>query len=131
MSQADLARSAAASRSDIAKYEAGRSSPQPPRLAALARALGVTAASLLELPPGGPGLAHLRAAAGLTQAQAAGRAGIGLKRYEMAELGLRPLSAVDAARLAAATGTTTGQVEAAHHRDARQSRAAAPPGKKG
>jgi transcriptional regulator with XRE-family HTH domain len=117
LTPAGLARAAGAPRSDIAKYEAGQASPQPPRLAALARALGVPAASLLELPPAGAGLAHLRAAAGLTQAQLAGLAGIGLKRYELAELGMRPLGDGDIGRLAAATGTSGAQVRDAHRRD--------------
>ena len=117
LTPADLAHAAGATRSDIAKYEAGQASPQPPHLAALARALSVPAASLLELPPGGPGLAHLRAAAGLTQADLAGRTGIRLKRYELAELGMRPLSAADIARLAAATGTGARQVQDACESD--------------
>ena len=110
MTPSGLAGASGAPRSDIAKYEAGQASPQPPRLAAIARALGVPAAALLEPPPGGPGLAYLRAAAGLTQAELAGRAGIGLKRYELAELGLRPLDDDDIIRLAAATGATARQV---------------------
>ena len=125
LTQAALARATGASRSDIAKYEAGQASPQPRRLAAIADAVKVPAASLLEPPPGGPGLAHLRAAAGLTQADLAGRAGIGLSRYELAELGQRPLSGDDIARLAAATGTPARQVQAAHRRDAGRARAVA------
>jgi transcriptional regulator with XRE-family HTH domain len=125
LSPAALARAAGTARSDIAKYEAGQASPQPPRLAAIALALGVPAGSLLELPPDGPGLAHLRAAAGLTQAVLAGRAGIGLKRYELAELGMRPLSAADAARIAAATSSDARQVQEAHQRDTARRRLSA------
>ena len=117
MKPAALAREAAAPRSDISKYLAGSASPQPPRLAALAAALGVPAAALLEFPPGGPGLAHLRAVAGLTQAQLATLAGIGLKRYEAGELGQRPLSGEDITRTAAAVGVAARQIHDAHQRD--------------
>jgi transcriptional regulator with XRE-family HTH domain len=121
MSPAELARRIGASPSDISKYLAGRAAPQPPRLAALARALGVPAASLLQIPDRGEGLAHIRAAAGLTQAQLAERAGIGLKRYELAELGQRRLSGPDITQLAAAVGTTASRIRAAHDRDVLQS----------
>jgi transcriptional regulator with XRE-family HTH domain len=124
MTPADLSRASGASRADITKYESGQASPQPPRLAVIAAALGVPAASLLEPPPGGPGLAHLRAAAGLTQAGLAAMTGIGLSRYELAEVGLRRLADEDITRVAAATGTTARQVRAAHQRDV--GRAAAP-----
>jgi len=125
MSRAELARQAGAPRSDISKYEAGQAAPQPPRLADLARALGVPVASLLEAPGDGEGLAQVRAAAGLTQSALASRAGIGLKRYELAETGRRPLSDTDIARLAAATGMPAQRVRAAHGRDVARARSAA------
>jgi transcriptional regulator with XRE-family HTH domain len=111
--------------SDISKYAAGRAAPQPPRLAALAAALGVTASSLLEIPAAGERLAHIRAAAGLFQAELAARAGISRKRYEAAEAGLRPLSNSDVARLAAAAGVPAGRVRSAHGRDVRRAQSLA------
>lgn len=57
------------------------------------------------------GLAHLRAAADPARAQLADRACIGPKRYELAELGMCPLSDDDIVRLAAATGTAARQVQ--------------------
>ena len=120
MSQASLAAAAGTSPSAISKYLAGQAAPQPPRLAALARALDVPGSSLLQIPGRGEGLAHIRSAAGLTQAQLAERAGIGLKRYEFAELGQRPLNGTDITQLAAAAGTTVIRVRAAHDRDVAQ-----------
>jgi len=122
MSQAELSRKTGAPRSDISKYEAGQAAPQPPRLAVLARVLGVPAASLLEAPGDGESLAQVRAAAGLTQAGLASRAGIGLKRYELAETGRRPLSETDIARFAAAVGMPAQRVRAAHGRDVARAR---------
>lgn len=104
-------------RSDVSKYEAGRAAPPPPRLAVLAGALGTTAAALLEIPADGEGLPHIRAAAGLTQSQLAGRAGIALKRYAAAELGQRPLSDTDITRIGAAAAVPAARVRAAHDRD--------------
>lgn len=121
ISPAALAEAAGTSPSAISKYLAGQAAPQPPRLAALASALDVPAASLLQIPERGEGLAHIRAAAGLTQAQFAEQAGIGLKRYELAELGQRPLSDADITQLAAAAGTTTARIRAAHGRDVTRS----------
>jgi transcriptional regulator with XRE-family HTH domain len=121
ISPAGLAEAAGTSPSDISKYLAGQAAPQPPRLAALARALDVPAASLLQIPESGEGLAHIRSAAGLTQAQLAERAGIGLKRYELAERGQRPLSHTDITQLAAAAETTAARIRAAHDRDVTRS----------
>jgi transcriptional regulator with XRE-family HTH domain len=122
-SPAGLAREAGVPRSDISKYEAGQAAPQPPRLGALARALGVSARALLEVPADGESLAHVRAAAGLTQAQLADHAGVTRKRYELAELGQRPLSGADIVRVAAAAGTSAVHVRAAHDRDVAQYKA--------
>lgn len=116
-SSSELAAAAGVPRPDVSKYEAGRASPPPPRLAALARALGTTAAALLEIPPAGEGLAHIRAAAGLTQAQLASQAGIGLKRYQLAELGRRPLSDTDITGITAVTAVPPSRVRLAHSRD--------------
>lgn len=125
MTPAQLAQEAEVPPSDISKYAAGRTAPQPPRLAALAAALGVTASSLLEIPADGERLAHIRAAAGLTQAEFAARAGISLKRYEAAEVGLRPLADSDVARLAAAAGVSAQRVRSARDRDIRRAQALA------
>jgi len=116
-SAAQLAEAAGIPRPDVSKYEAGRAAPPPPRLAALARALSTTTAALLEIPPAGERLAHIRAAAGLTQSQLASQVGIGLKRYQLAELGRRPLSATDIAAISTVTAVPASRVRAAHGRD--------------
>jgi transcriptional regulator with XRE-family HTH domain len=103
--------------SDVSKYLSGQAAPPPPRLAALARALGTTAADLLEIPADGEGLAHIRAAAGLTQSQLASQAGIALKRYQLAELGQRPLGDADVGGISAAAAVPASRVRAAHDRD--------------
>jgi transcriptional regulator with XRE-family HTH domain len=121
-SPAWLAQKAGVPPSDISKYAAGLAAPQPPRLAALAAALGVAPSSLLEIPADGEGLAHIRAAAGLTQAQLASRSGISLKRYEAIEAGLRPLGESDVARLAAATGVPAQRIRSAYARDVKRAR---------
>lgn len=120
ISPAELARRIGASPSGISKYLADLAAPQPPRLAAIARALGVPASRLLQIPECGEGLAHIRAAAGLTQAQLARRAGIGLKRYELAELGQRPLRDTDITRIAAVVAAPAPRVSAAHDGDVAQ-----------
>ena len=116
-SPAQLAGAAGVPRSDVSKYEAGRASPPPPRLAALARALGATGADLLEIPASGEGLAHIRAAAGLMQSQLASQAGIGLKRYQLAELGQRPLKDTDITGISTVTTVPASRIRAAHARD--------------
>jgi transcriptional regulator with XRE-family HTH domain len=116
-SPGQLAEDAGVPRPDVSKYEAGRASPPPPRLAALARALGTTGAALLEIPAVGEGLAHIRAAAGLMQSQLAIQAGIGLKRYQLAELGQRPLSNTDITGISTVTAVPASRVRAAHDRD--------------
>jgi DNA-binding XRE family transcriptional regulator len=116
-SPGQLADDAGVPRPDVSKYEKGRTSPPPPRLAALARALGTTGAALLEIPADGEGLAHIRAAAGLMQCQLAIPAGIGLKRYQLAELGQRPLSDTDITGISAVTAVPASRIRAAHCRD--------------
>jgi transcriptional regulator with XRE-family HTH domain len=116
-SPAQLADAAGVPRPDLSKYEAGRASPPPPRLAALARALGTTGAALIEIPASGEGLAHIRAAAGLMQSQLASKSGIGLKRYQLAELGQRPLNDTDITGISSATAVSATRVRAAHARD--------------
>jgi transcriptional regulator with XRE-family HTH domain len=117
LTPAALAEAAGTTRGSVSKYLAGHAAPQPDRLLALARALGVPAASLLDPPAGGEGLAHIRAAAGLTQAALAERSGIGVKHYEAAEAGRRPLSETGIRQVAAAAGVPAARVRAAHSRD--------------
>lgn len=71
LTQQALAEAVALHRAQIIDYEHGRARPELPRLAALAVACGVRLADLVE--PGSlpPGLAGLRAGAGLTLAAAA------------------------------------------------------------
>jgi hypothetical protein len=45
------------------------------------------------------------------------RAGVDLKRYELAETGRRPLKSTDVTRIAAAANVPPGRVQAAHGRD--------------
>jgi transcriptional regulator with XRE-family HTH domain len=60
-----------ASRQTLIGYEAGRSVPEPARLALLARVLGVSARTLAAVPDDRVGLTELRHWAGLTAAEAA------------------------------------------------------------
>jgi transcriptional regulator with XRE-family HTH domain len=117
LSPARLAEAAGTTRGSISKYLSGHARPQADRLPALARALGVPVSSLLDLPEGGEGLAHIRAAAGLTQARLAERSGTDLKRYEAAEAGRRPLTETDIRQIAAAAGVSVSRVRCAHGRD--------------
>lgn len=117
LSPAALAAAAGTTRGSISKYLTGQAAPQPGRLLALARALGVPAGSLLDPPAVGEGLAHIRAAAGLTQAALAERSGIGVKHYEAAEAGRRALSETGIKQVAAAAGVPATRVRAAHSRD--------------
>src|SRR6201996_7404503 len=101
MQPADLARETGIGTPDISKYRNGEASPQPSRLVTLARALGVGPGELLDDGTSDQ-LARLRAIAGLTQAELSRRAGIGLKRYEAAETGRRPLTGDAVIRVARA-----------------------------
>ena len=115
ISSARLATASHTSPAAISKYLAGLASPEPPRLALLAAALGVQVTNLLDPAPE-PTLAWLRAAAGFTQRELAVRAGIHLKRYEAAEAGRRELQVADATRLAGVLSLPVAEVTAAASR---------------
>ncbi len=94
--------------------------PGPDRLAALAAATGTGPLDLVEPDILGHGLKALRAAAGLTQAGLAERAGpdMTVSRLKSLELGkVRRLPHADTAALAAALGTTPETIRAAHQWD--------------
>ncbi len=102
----------------ISLWEKGAARPRSPRvLHALARSLGVDATSLLVLPPDGPTLRWLRFAAGLSVAEAAAACHTSvaaLKRWEAR--GAPTPAAVTIEALAAALGTTPGEVRDALQR---------------
>jgi transcriptional regulator with XRE-family HTH domain len=120
LSVSELARRAGVSPQDVSRYESGTMTPGPDRLAALATALGAAPLELVEPEVLGHGLKALRAAAGLTQADLAKRAGpdMTVSRLKSLELGkVRRLPHADAAALAAALGTTPEAIRAAHQWD--------------
>ncbi|MET8221494.1 helix-turn-helix domain-containing protein [Streptomyces hirsutus] len=82
MTAACLARRVGTSKSLILSYEHGRSSPSPQRLAQLAAAVGVPAASLMA---GETQLSDLRVASGLTVNDLAARLGIAVNTYRRIE----------------------------------------------
>jgi transcriptional regulator with XRE-family HTH domain len=94
--------------------------PGPDRLAALAEGVGASPLDLVDRAALGEGLKALRAAAGLTQADLAERAGpdMTVSRLKSLELGqVRRLTHADAAAIAGALGTTGEVVRAAHRWD--------------
>lgn len=120
LSQAELSRRAAVPRAAISKYEAGQASPNPDRLAVIARTLGVEPVDLIDPQQVGQGLASLRIAKGLLQSEVAELAGpdMTVGRYRMLELGkVVKLSEHDATDLARVFDVTKEAVHAAHHQD--------------
>jgi transcriptional regulator with XRE-family HTH domain len=120
LSVSELARRAGVAPQDVSKYESGTTKPGPDRLAALAECVGVKPLDLVDSSELGEGLKALRAAAGFTQAELVKRSGpdMTLSRLKSLELGtVRRLPHADAAALAAALGTSVGEVRAAHQWD--------------
>jgi transcriptional regulator with XRE-family HTH domain len=120
LNQSELARRAGIPRGYISKYELGQAVPNPDRLTALATALGVPQADLLDPESLGHGLAALRARRGLRQADVARLAGSGMtaSKYRMLELGnVERLTYTDAANLARVFDITEEAVRAAHRWD--------------
>jgi transcriptional regulator with XRE-family HTH domain len=117
LSQRALARRAGVPTTTIAKWEGGFHRPYAGKLAALALALGVPPAALTASDPGaGAGtLAQLRVAAGLTQQEAASRAGLVRTRYSAIERGeIATVSEEVVDRIADVLAVTLAQVRTAH-----------------
>lgn len=88
LTQTALAAAADVHPNEVGYWEAGTRVPQVETVAVLARALGLRPADLLEPSASGrPTLRQLRVAAGLSQEQAADRAGLQKHRYAALERG--------------------------------------------
>ena len=101
----------------VSKYEHGKMSPGPDRLARLAAAVNVKPLDLCDPDLLGEGLSALRAAAGLIQSDLAELAGpdMTVSRVKSLELGkVRRLTHADTAALAAALKVSPEDVRAAH-----------------
>lgn len=87
VSQRELARRAGISEPSVSMFERGLTQPEPPTLAALAKALGVTLADLLVPVNGQPGLLRRRVEAGMLQRELADQLGIPPSTYAAIERG--------------------------------------------
>lgn len=116
LTQTALAAAADVHPNEVGYWEAGTRVPQVETVAALARALGITPADLLEPSTGGrPTLRQLRVAAGFSQEQAADRAGLQKHRYAALERGeAARLTDAEVSALARALGAGSDQIRAAH-----------------
>jgi transcriptional regulator with XRE-family HTH domain len=115
LSQRELARRTGVPASTLAKWEGGFQRPYAGKLAALAAALGLPPTAFTSHDPGETTLAQLRIAAGLTQAEAAARAGLVRSRYSAIERGEIAAVAHDvAAAIAAALGVGEAELRTAH-----------------
>jgi len=117
MTQRQVAREVDVSESVVAHWERGSQRPTVERVAALARALGLTPTDLTthDHDPGPRSLMQLREAAGLKQDRLAARAGLTRTKYSSLERGeVATLSRTDAAQLAKALGVRTHDVHTAH-----------------
>lgn len=116
LTQTALAAAADVHPNEVGYWEAGTRVPQVETVAALARALGITPADLLEPSAGGrPTLRQLRVAAGLSQEQAAERAGLQKHRYAALERGeAARLTEAEVDALARALDVGADRARAAH-----------------
>ncbi len=114
-------------RPNIITWEKGRSAPSPPKLVALAEALGVKPWQLTTVDPRSAELADLRAWAGLSQQELADRAGVVRATYALVERAELPLRADVAQELARVLGRRVREVELAYRRTARRRQAETPP----
>jgi transcriptional regulator with XRE-family HTH domain len=116
LTQTALAAVADVHPNEVGYWEAGTRVPQVETVAALARALGISPADLLEPSTGGrPTLRQLRVAAGLSQEQAADRAGLQKHRYAALERGeAARLTDGEVSALASALDAGSDQIRAAH-----------------
>ncbi|WP_220472359.1 helix-turn-helix domain-containing protein [Tomitella gaofuii] len=119
----ELADAAGVSYQAISHWETGRATPTPPRLARIATALNVTISDLVVIPLAKRNLSDLRVQAGLTQAQLGESAELSQPVVANLEKGRVEFDAGRAARLAAALGVHTPEVEAAW-KNSRATRAA-------
>lgn len=130
LSRAGLAAAAQVSENEIAKWETGNRVPQVDTLARLAGALKLSPLELVrkdELTP----FQQLRIGAGLSQQEAAERAGLTRGKYSSIERAERPTaSAADQERLAAAFGVELADVQAAYSATFAQRRASRRPGRR-
>lgn len=125
INQSELARRADVPRGAISKYEAGQGAPNPDRLAAIAAAMGLEPVDLLDPERLGHGLASLRVAKGLRQADVAEQVGgeLTVGKYRMIELGkVDRMSYADVADLARVFGVSEEAVHTAHRWDLEQNR---------
>ena len=99
VSQRELARRAGISEPSVSMFERGLTQPEPPTLAALAKALGVTPADLLLPLDGPPSLLRRRVEAGLIQREVADQLGIPPSTYAAIERGESELPDALRARL--------------------------------
>ena len=116
LTQTALAAVADVHPNEVGYWEAGTRVPKVETVAALARALGISPADLLEPSTGGrPTLRQLRVAAGFSQEQAADRAGLQKHRYAALERGeAARLTDAEVTSLARALDVGSDQVRAAH-----------------
>jgi transcriptional regulator with XRE-family HTH domain len=116
LTQTALAEAADVPLQQVKEWEAGRRVPQVDNLAALARALQVSPLDLLDRDADRDlTLQELRAAAGLTQQQAASRAGLLRTTYSQIERGETVgVSPADATAIGAALAVAEADVLAAH-----------------
>ncbi len=113
-------------RPNLITWEKGRSTPSPPKLVALAEALGVKPWQLTTIDPRSAELADLRAWAGLSQQELADQAGVVRATYALVERAELPLRPEVAQELARALGRRVREVELAYGRTARRRREASP-----
>ena len=118
LTQSALAEAAQVPAGAVAEYESGRRVPQVEKVRALATALGQQPVDLLEVDRDrGLTLQELRAVSGLSQAEAATRAGLPRTTYSMVERGESvSVSPADATAIADVLGVDEPTLRAAHER---------------
>ena len=109
-------------RPNLITWEKGRSTPSPPKLVALAAALGVKPWQLTTIEPRSAELADLRAWAGLSQQELADQAGLVRATYALVERAELPLRADVAQALSRVLGRQVREIELAYGRTARRRR---------
>ena len=109
-------------RPNLITWEKGRSTPSPPKLVALAAALGVKPWQLTTIEPRSAELADLRAWAGLSQQELADQAGLVRATYALVERAELPLRPDVAQALSRVLGRQVREIELAYGRTARRRR---------
>lgn len=100
----------------VASWERGTSTPEAPRLPAIAEALNIEPGSLLTLSPVEWTLAELRVLVGLQQASAAAQSGIAAPNLSKLEMGYQELRPVDVDALSRVYGVTPERLKEAWQR---------------